>query len=386
VTALALVIAMLQVVLAARVLARMVRTARGTPITATAEPGRDTIAIVVPALNEARRIGPCLEGATAAGHEVTDVIVVDGGSSDDTANIVGLHAAHDPRVRLVEAGPPPPGWTGKVWNLAVGLGQVPVTVEWLLCLDADVRPDPLLARSLAAHAHRSGEAALSVATRQRLSGAPEGLVHPACLATLVYRFGIPGHATRDVARVQANGQCFFVRRALLEGSRALEVARASLCEDVTVARALASAGVAVGFHEAGALASVAMYDGWRDAWTNWPRSLPMRDQFFDWRGWLGLGELLGVQALPLPVVLTAWVLGFGGPLVVVNGVLLAVRVGMLAGMARAYARPPWTYWLSPLADVPVVLRVVANALRRTQRWRGLTYRRDGVGRFRLVPG
>jgi dolichol-phosphate mannosyltransferase len=149
---------------------------------------------------------------------------------------------------------------------------------------------------------------------------------------------------------------------------------------------LASAGVPVGFHEAGALASVAMYEGWRDAWTNWPRSLPMRDQFFDWRGWLGLAELVAVQAMPVPVVLAASALGLGGPLVAVNGVLAAVRIGMLAGMARAYARRPWTYWLSPLADVPVVLRVLANALRRTQRWRGLTYRRDGVGRFRLVPG
>jgi dolichol-phosphate mannosyltransferase len=254
----------------------------------------------------------------------------------------------------------------------------------VLGIDADVRPRAGLARALVAHAARVGVPALSVATRQRLSGAAEALVHPACLATLVYRFGIPGHATRDVAAVQANGQCFLARRADLLATGAFDAARASLCEDVTIARTLAAAGVPVGFYEAGDLVEVGMYAGWREAWRNWPRSLPMRDHYFGRRGWLGLAEIVAVQALPLPAFVGAGALGVAPAFVAVNGALAAMRLGVLAGMARAYARRPWTYWLSPLADLPIAARVVQSALASRHVWRGRSYGRDRAGRFRLV--
>jgi dolichol-phosphate mannosyltransferase len=45
-------------------------------------------------------------------------------------------------------------------------------------------------------------------------------------------------------------------------------------------------------------------------------------------------------------------------------------VGVLCGAARAYVQRPWTYWLSPLADVPVALALFASALRRRHTWRG----------------
>jgi hypothetical protein len=31
---------------------------------------------------------------------------------------------------------------------------------------------------------------------------------------------------------------------------------------------------------------------------------------------------------------------------------------------------PWTYWLSPLADLPVALALFVSALRRRHTWRG----------------
>ena len=191
-----------------------------------------------------------------------------------------------------------------------------------------------------------------MAARQRLPGAADAVVHPALLATLVYRFGMPGHATRDVDRVQANGQCFLVRRRVLERSGALAAARDSLCEDVTIARRIAETGVPVGFYEAGDLVETAMYAGWRETWRNWPRSLPMRDRYFGWQGAVGLAEVALVQALPAPLLALALLTGGPGWIVVLAGALAATRLGVLAGMRRAYARPPWTYWLSPLCDLP----------------------------------
>jgi dolichol-phosphate mannosyltransferase len=64
-----------------------------------------------------------------------------------------------------------------------------------------------------------------------------------------------------------------------------------------------------------------------------------------------------------------------------SGFLLALRIGVLFGLARAYPKKPWTYWLSPLCDLPVTLRIIQFALRRRHTWRGRIYVRRKGGVF-----
>ncbi|MDP9470078.1 MAG: glycosyltransferase [Chloroflexota bacterium] len=371
-----------QAALGARVVWRLVRTARGSRISAAAdiETG-ERVAVIVPVLNERSRLGPCLEGLIAQGEEVVQILVVDGGSTDGTPDLVRNYAARDHRIRLIDASSVPDGWNGKAHGLQIGLEQAPPDAAWILTIDADVRPAPLLACSLLAHAQAKQVPALSAATLQELSGAAEGLVHPALLATLVYRFGIPGRATARLSEVQANGQCFLVRRDVLERGGGFQSVRDSLCEDVTLARRIATMGHPVGFFETDGLVSVAMYAGWHDAWRNWSRSLPMRDRYWGAAGPLGLAEVALVQALPLaltPLLLPIRADRVGGAAYVINAALAAVRLGTLAGMARAYRHQPWTYWLSPLADLPVAAQLLASAVRREHRWRGRPIVRGGT--------
>jgi dolichol-phosphate mannosyltransferase len=49
-----------------------------------------------------------------------------------------------------------------------------------------------------------------------------------------------------------------------------------------------------------------------------------------------------------------------------------MRLGILAGTRRAYEQPPATYWLSPLVDLPVSLRLWQSALQPKHTWRGRT--------------
>jgi dolichol-phosphate mannosyltransferase len=363
-------LALIQAAAGLRIAWRLARTARGERI-ATSEaplPG-EQVTILVPVLNEADRLGPCLAGLTAQPSEVAEILVVDGGSTDGTEDLVSTFVARDGRVRLVEASPIPGGWNGKVHGLHAGLDRADPNSAWILTIDADVRPAPALVRSLLAHALRTGVAAVSIATMQRLSGEAEGIVHPALLATLVYRFGIPGQATREVSAVQANGQCALYRREDLERSGGFAVARASLCEDVTVARAMVSNSYAVGFHESDHLASVEMYASWRDAWRNWTRSLPLRDRYSGHAGWVGLTEVTLAQALPLPLLM--WrVTSRSRIALAINSALVLMRLGVLAGTTRAYAWRPWSYWLSPLVDLPVAVQLWRNALKRRHVWRG----------------
>jgi dolichol-phosphate mannosyltransferase len=367
-------LALAQAVLGLRVAWRLLRTGRDTPICATASGviPNASVAIVVPVLNEVHRLRRCLDGAVAQGAEVGEILVVDSGSEDGTRELAQQFARCDSRVRLVEAGRAPTVWNGKVWGLHHGERALSAGSEWVLMLDADVAPSPGLAHALVSRARSRDLRMLSVATRQEVSSAMQGVLHPAMLASLVYRFGRPNGTTSSPAGALANGQCCLIHCDLLRTLGGFEATRASLCEDVTLARQAALAGERVGFFEAGHLVRTEMYADWRDAWRNWPRSLVTRDAFFGVQGWLGLLEVLLAQALPLPLLL----LSPRGVLRQVNLLLVAARVGLLVGIARAYSPRPWSFWFSPLVDLPVALALWSSAFRPRHTWRGRTYVRQ----------
>lgn len=362
-----------QLVLALRVALRLWTSRSGERISRSGSPiepdAIGSVSVLVPVLNEDDRLAPCLSGLSAQPNLVREIIVADGGSTDGTFPVIERAMARDARVRPIQAGVAPEGANGKAHNLAAALAHADPRCRWVLTIDADVRPDPDLVTSLLAHARRTSLTAFSVATTQRIASAGLGLLHPSLLTTLVYRFGIPGRATSDPAAVQANGQCFLVEREALDrpevgGFAAL---RDAVSEDVTLARNLAAAGIPVGFHEADDLVDVEMYASWREAWENWTRSLPMRDRHAVGRTLLGLAEVTAVQAAP-PLV--AAVFRRDRPLRFLNLCLIAMRLGVLAGTYRAYRHPPATYWLSPLCDLPVAIRLWLMTLRRRHTWRG----------------
>lgn len=376
------VLGLAQMLLALRVVKRLLATARGVQIQPALleQQESEPLSIIVPVLNEYERLIPCLEGLLQQGHEVTEVLFVDGGSQDGTQTLIGQYVQRDPRMRLLDASPVPADWNGKCWGLHTGLQQIAPNTRYILTLDADVQPAPLLARSLLNFAREHRLAALSVATLQEIAGIGQGLLHPALLTTLVYRFGSPGHAASNINAVQANGQCFLCQRDALAKCGGFAVARASLCEDITIARTLVAAGYACGFYETDHLISVEMYRNWQETWSNWTRSLPMRDRFSGRSALAGWLEIALVQALPLPLLLLLATRGKGQRgLLILNGLCLAMRIGVLFGTARAYRRRPWSYWLSPLCDLPVAAKLGISALQRQHTWRGRPITRGGLG-------
>ncbi len=318
-----------------------------------------SISVVIPARDEAARIGPLLAAVIGA-PRVSEVIVVDDQSSDATADI-GRRAG----ATVIGGSAPPDGWAGKAWALQQGIEAS--RSDWVVTLDADTRPDPRLPGALVARATGDRFEFLTVGGRFDLPTAGSRWLHASMLTTLVYRFGPPGVPSSRPDRTMANGQCMaFERRWFLDIGGMTSVS-GEVVEDIALARRLATDGWRVGFLDAGELLDVRMFESFGDVWTGWGRSLSLPGIDSRYRQLFDLAVVVLAQVLPIPRLLTR-----RGD--VVDVALAALRLGTLAGTRTAYTRNDAAYWLSPLADPLAAIAIARGIARRgRQTWRGRSY-------------
>jgi dolichol-phosphate mannosyltransferase len=339
------------------------RPGNGTPDNGAPEPAGDTsrmsISVVVPARDEAARIGPLLAALVDA-PGVDEVIVIDDESTDATAEVARAAGARVLSGQALAA-----GWAGKAWALQQGIEAA--TGDWVVTLDADTRPSPLLPLTLVSRARSEHLQFVTVGGRFECPTPGAQWLHAAMLTTLVYRFG-PAGRDGDVPsdRHLANGQCMaFARRRMIDAG-GLGTVAGHVVEDVALARHLARAGWSVAMLDGPDLLTTRMYDTLAETATGWGRSIALPGVEPRWRQIIDLGVVLFAQALPIPRLLLR-----RGDLLDV--VLAATRLGTLVGTARAYERPRLAYWLSPLADLPAAALLALSGLRRRQSWRGRRY-------------
>ncbi len=352
------------------------------PLPGDAHAGRVTV--VVTSLDEAHRIGPCLEGLLRQGPAMLEALIVDSRSTDGTWEIIQDAARRDPRIVPMRDDPLPPEWVGKVWALEHGLRHA--KGEWVLGIDADTTPQPGLVAAVVNAADELGYDAVSFAPRFNEMTVAEQWLQPAMLTTLVYRFGAAGERAPAPDRVMANGQCFLAKRSVLLANGGYSTARRSWCDDVTLARHIARHGARVGFLDGAKIIGVRAYSGIGQMWREWGRSIDLKDgttaltQFFD------VSFVLLTQFVPLPAVLLALLTdlpawrsaGPGAVWLGLNAGLVIARILLQFGLAGSYAERHWTFWLSFTADPVAAVRIVLSSLKRPRQWRTRQYERDTV--------
>lgn len=239
------------------------------------EPPADApfVSVVIPARNEQRNVGRCLRSVLAARYPAFEVLLVDDHSDDGTGDIARAIAATDPRLRVLESPPLPPGWFGKQWACATG-----ARVAWgdvLLFADADTEHAPdLLPRAV--NAMRTlGADLMSVAGWQELGSFWERLLQPQVFAMLMIRYGgTEGvNRARRPENVIANGQCFLVRRDAYEAIGGHEAVRENVAEDLMLAQTMVRAGRRVRMVLGTEQLSTRMYTSLRELIEGWGKNI-----------------------------------------------------------------------------------------------------------------
>ena len=343
------------------------------------------VSVVVPTLNEAERIGPCLAGLHQQTSEVREILIVDSQSQDGTREKVKAIAELDSRFQLLTDDPLPKGWVGRPWALNYGFYQSSPKSEWILGIDADTQPQAGLVPSMVKAAQAEGYDLLSLAPQFILESAGEWWLQPALLMTLLYRFDSAGVRNQSSERVMANGQCFLCRRTVLEKIEGYKIAASSFCDDVTLARYAAQQGYKVGFFDGSKVIRVRMYEGFQETWQEWGRSLDLKDASSVAQLWGDVALLILVQGLPLfllGILSIGLFLGYDFLMIklaiALNILLLLTRFALLFAVYPSYYHPQKSinslfFFLSPLADPLAVLRIVLSATQKPKQWRGRAY-------------
>jgi glycosyltransferase involved in cell wall biosynthesis len=110
--------------------------------TATPEPAAASalasLSVVLPCFNEEANVAAAIEGAVAAARQCSDryeIVVVDDGSTDGTARVVGELAAREPNLRAIIH------TRNRGYGAALRSGIRAARMEWVLLADADLQFD-----------------------------------------------------------------------------------------------------------------------------------------------------------------------------------------------------------------------------------------------------
>jgi chlorobactene glucosyltransferase len=344
------------------------------------------VSVVIPARNEAGTIETVVRSVLASRYPRLELIVVDDGSTDETAAIVQRLASGDGRLRLVLGGPLPDGWYGKPWACAQGAGAA--SHPLLLFTDADTRHEPeLLGRAVAAMAAERADL-VTVAPHQRCVTPWERLIMPQIWLLLGLRYH-PRRVNRARRErdVIANGQFILTTREAYEAAGTHAAVRHEVAEDLALAQAYVRHGRRLHFAFAERLMETRMYQGLPQLVEGWSKNIYLggRRSFPDEPVLRALVPLMLAGALGFwlvpPAVLLAGAAGLDiGP---IGGAALAASglAVLFWGLVSYGMKIPIVYGLGYPVGAVMTLYIAARSTWRGSRrveWRGRVYGREST--------
>lgn len=355
-----------------------------------ATPDTMRLSILIPARNEAANIEALVHSilrVDASQVELSEIIVYDDLSTDQTSDAVLKLSQRDPRIKLISGQPLPTGWVGKTYACQQLL--LAASSPYVLFLDADVRLKPRGLKKLLSFLPSDRPTPLLTAVPQQVTiSVVEGLVIP--LLHLTYLAWLPlnwANRRGDSRTVAACGQLIFSSKKTLLQLGGFAAVRGEIVDDVALARHAKKTGTEVLFVDGFEVASCRMYQNAQQLWCGFSKNLylglktPLA---------LGIALILYSAAFILPYLVAALSLlpGIDAPWVALPNDLYLLAWAGVGGnivlrlvLAHRYSHPLFSVVLHPLG-VGILIAVALNSFRWVQSgrvvWAGRTYAADST--------
>lgn len=193
------------------------------------------VSILIPARNEEKNIGECMNGLLKQDYSNFEIIVLNDHSEDDTLHIIQQYQERDNRIKFINGKELPSGWTGKNWA-CYQLSQV-ATGEIFIFTDADNRHAPFAVKNTVGYIQNLKLGLISAFPQQWTVTLPEKLIVP-IMDIFVYGT-LPLWATHYLpfsSMAAANGQWIAFTREAYRQLGGHETVKNELVEDTVLAR------------------------------------------------------------------------------------------------------------------------------------------------------
>jgi chlorobactene glucosyltransferase len=341
------------------------------------------LAVLIPARNEAPRIGATVRAWAGQEYPRFEVVVYDDDSTDDTATRALAAAPSAGHVRVVRGSPLPPGWRGKP-HACHWLRQA-TEAEVLIFADADVTPAPgTLSRTAGALATLGVAALSALPSHQSPSLAVQAVVALQNWAALAFvPLWLGGLQRRSLLAV-LNGQFLAIHADAYDAVGGFAAVRDSLGEDTALGRRLVAGGYRLALLDGTDLLTCHPYARLRELWQANVRNLPAI--FFDSTTFLA-GATTGLALLclgPFALLVLGAVAPHPAPMwpwASLGEIVLCLLSRAAVDHRARYA--PGLALLHPLAVAALIAMAADSALRRHRRgsvtWRGRNYPLTNAG-------
>jgi len=311
----------------------------------------ETVDVLIPMRNEEENVEGCLKSVLNSELlDVSKVFVLDDGSSDSTAELIGQF-----KVDKLIGTQPPTGWLGKVWachNLAqVGSGK------YLVFVDADVRLHPYAIASSITKMNKFGWDFISPYPRQISGSFLEKLIQP--LLQWSWLASVPLRVAEKFpnrSMTIANGQFFIVKRSAYNTSGGHAAIPDEVLDDLELARLLISKGFKGGVADGSAVASCRMYKSNSQLIDGYTKSL-----------WKAFGGQFGTLVAFFLLYFTGIspYLGIGAP-------ASFIFLSRLLAAIKTRSNPVYAF-LHPISILILLYLIALSSIRKsrgTLQWRG----------------
>jgi glycosyltransferase involved in cell wall biosynthesis len=331
--------------------------------------GSGVVSAIVPARNEEGDIEGCLQSLLSQQGVEIEIIVVDDGSTDRTAEVVKKYVGRG--VELVNAGEPPEGWVGKTWACHVGYEKS--RGEWLLFTDSDARMSPELVSIAVSMAQEKKLDMLTLYPRFRMETLSLKATLPILLLGL-YLIGRPDKVNRGGGAF-AFGSFILVKRSSYKAFGGHKAVRNAVLEDRALARAAWKKGLSLAMADSRELMNAAWSKDFKSLWQAMFRIFTPIFLGHKWKPLLFLIAIAYLFLIPIIGIIFSLYSDFN---VLILSIHSYIAVSLATGLeALSHRNRLAGFILWPFGVFPILVSIFLSWIRANKRpiivWRNRKY-------------
>lgn len=321
------------------------------------------VAVLIPARNEQANLADCLTAVLQQGESVSEILVYNDHSTDDTGAILARFQALDARVQAVAPRALPAGWCGK--NFACAQLAQAARAPWLLFLDADARLLPEAVTRMVGEAERRRLTLLSCWPGLELVSFWEKALMPLLNFVVFTIFpGVLSLFRQEASLGLAHGACLLFERATYEKLGGHVAVREQIFEDTRLAQRWRTEGERSLGLDGQDIVRVRMYATLAEIWAGFQKNFFPAFQW-EFNFWLFLVFHAAVLLAPFGLFLLTGARAYGWA---------AAAVWLMRSLlAWRFRQPLWSALLHPLTET-LLLALGLSSWWRCKSGRGVAWK------------